>query len=63
MKNVTDFRKTVETGVDPHLFNLPRLKVMREQRYYLHKVAKFTDVCNQFVWCGASNFPPSYKLL
>ena len=22
MKNVTDFRKTVETGVDPHLMHL-----------------------------------------
>ena len=29
MKNVTDFRKTVESGVDPHL----QLKVISQIRY------------------------------
>ena len=31
---------------------------MRERRYCLHKVAKFTDVFNEFVWCGRFNSPP-----
>ena len=27
---------------------------MKERRYCLHKVAKFTDVCNEFVWCNSA---------
>ena len=29
MKNVTDFRKTVETGVDPHLGLMPSADVIQ----------------------------------
>ncbi len=34
MKNLTDFRKTVETGVDPHLSKTKDLKTIHNPQHH-----------------------------